>query len=134
MTPADELADIIAPFGRDLDDTSVAFVARLRARRILTNSDWERVKAWLIEAMEFITGPERTAQRQPDGTTIIDPDADPRNADWLRIAAVHRQAGYRMPMWASLWLWWLRTDSSPEFWRAVGREAAKAGMERYKVA
>ena len=123
----------MAPFGRQLDDTSVAFVAHLRGEHILSDSDWVKVKQWLREAMEFLTGPDRTAVRQPDGAILIDPDADRRNAAWLRISAAQRQAGYRMPMWASLWLWWLRTDGSPEFWRAVGREASKLGMERYKV-
>jgi len=25
-----------------------------------------------------------------------------------------------LPSWAALWLWWLRADSSHQFWRDVG--------------
>ena len=90
MMPADELADIMAPFGRELDDTSVPFISHLRAEHILSDSDWMKVKQWLREAMEFLTGRHRTAMRQPDDTILIDPDADPRNANWLRISAAQR--------------------------------------------
>jgi hypothetical protein len=82
--------------------------------------------------MEFLAAPNRTAVRQKDGTIVIDADADPRNANWLRISVAQRHAGYRMPMWACLWLWWLRADEDPEFWRAVGCQAASMGIKAYE--
>ena len=37
------------------------------------------------EALEYLSRPDETLGRTDDGHIVINPDADPRNADWLRI-------------------------------------------------
>ena len=53
------------------------------------------------------------------------------DADWLRISAANRLAKHCLSTWAALWLWRLRTDTSPAFWRAVGRAAERLGYPAY---
>ncbi len=61
------------------------------------------------------------------GALVI--DADPRNADWIRIVRAQRLAGYRMPHWASLWLWWIGHDREEgTYWKQVGAVAKAMGF------
>jgi hypothetical protein len=90
---------------------------------LLTDEEWTRIKQFLREALAFLSGPQTTVTHAADGSIVLDLNADPRNADWLRISAACHLAKRSLPMWAALWLWWLRTDTSPRFWDAVGRVA-----------
>jgi hypothetical protein len=112
-----------------LDDDSVRLIAEARRHNIITDSEWDRIKDFLKEALGFLRLPNRTVTRDENGELIIDPDFDPRNADWLRIDAAHRLSGRLLPMWAALWLWRLRTDTSIEFWHRIGRVADRLGYE-----
>ena len=103
-----------------LDDNSIPVLAALRANELLTDDDWIRIKGFLRDALTFLTGPDKPAQELDDGTIVVCPDADPRSADWPKIATATKLAGHELPSWAALWLWWLRTDSSHQFWRDVG--------------
>jgi hypothetical protein len=114
-----------------LDDDSIRFVGQVRSDNLLRDDEWNQIKEFLGEALRFLSGPKKTAWREADGTLVIDPDADPRNANWLRIDRANRLAGYVLPMWAALWLWRLRTDSSNEFWSGIGKIAGKLGCEPF---
>jgi hypothetical protein len=125
-----ELSDIEFESQRMLDDESLKLIAELRSRKLLTNEEWNQIKLFLRKALEFLSGQPKILRQAAHGSTVIDPDLDPRNADWLRISAACRLAGHDLPMWAALWLWWLRTDTSPRFWNAVGRVAEQLGWPR----
>ncbi len=115
-----DLTDIERREKVPLDDNSIPLLAALRANQLLTDDDWNRIKGFLRDALSFLSGPDKSTQHLDDGTIVICPDADPRDADWLRIVRARRLAGYELPGWAALWLWWLRMDSSQQFWRDVG--------------
>ena len=89
--------------------------------------EWVRIRDLLKEALAFLSGPQKTLTTSSDGSIVLDPDFDPRNAEWLRIDAACRLAKHSLPLWAALWLWRLRTDTSPRFWNAVGRVAKQLG-------
>jgi hypothetical protein len=125
-----ELSDIEFESQRLLDDDSLRLIAELRSRKLLTDEEWTRIKQFLREALAFLSGPEETLTHAADGSIVLNPDADPRNADWLRISAACRLAKRSLPMWAALWLWWLRTDTSPRFWGAIGRVAERLGYPK----
>ena len=112
-----------------LDDDSIGFLAEVRSANLLSDDEWNQIKQFLQEALQFIR--EQKTVRQTDGAVVMDLDADPRNANWLRIDRANRLAGYVLPMWAALWLWWLRTDTSAAFWRDVGTTASKLGCEPF---
>jgi hypothetical protein len=116
---------------RLLDDDSLRLVAEVRSQNLLTDDEWIKIKRFLTEALEFLSAPQKTVKYAADGGMVLDPDADPRNADWLRITAACRLANRSLPMWAALWLWWLRTDTSPTFWRKVGRIAERLGYPKF---
>ena len=130
MTALDELTLIMSRLGRTLDDRSVEFLARLRDSHVLDDGDWRHILEWLPEALAFLAGPDPTATRDEAGRLVLNLDADPRNADWLRITGAYRRAGYRLPMWAAMWLWRLGHDRSPQFWRKIGSEAEKMGFPK----
>jgi hypothetical protein len=125
-----ELSDIEFENQKLLDDDSLRLVAELRARRLLTDAEWSQIKQLLREALAFLSNPNRTVTRSADRSIVLDPDFDPRNADWLRIDAACRLAKHSLPTWAALWLWRLRTDTSPNFWHAVERVADKLGYPK----
>lgn len=125
-----ELSMIEFESQRLLDDDSVRLIAEVRSRNVLTDDEWIQIKQFLRKALELLPGPQETVTRDADGRFVIDLNFDPRNADWLRIDAARRLANYDLPMWASLWLWWLRTDTSPRFWRKVGRIAEQLGYPK----
>ena len=89
------------------------------------------LKLFLREALKFLSGPQKTTTYLPDGKVLLDPDFDPRNADWIRISAAQRLAKHHLPIWAALWFWWLRTDTSPTFWHEIGRIAERLGYPEF---
>jgi hypothetical protein len=123
-----ELSMIEFENARLLDDDSLRVVAEVRY--LLTDDEWTQIKQFLGEALKFLSGPEKTLTYATDGQLVLNPDADPRNADWIRIAAACRLASHDLPMWAALWLWRLRTDTSPIFWRKVGQIADRLGYQK----
>jgi hypothetical protein len=125
-----ELSMVEFESGRLLDDDSLRLIAEVRCRNLLTDDEWTQIKQFLKKALTFLSGPEKTLTYANDGHPVINPDADPRNADWIRIAAACRLANRDLPMWAALWLWWLRTDTSPVFWRKVGEIADRLGYPK----
>lgn len=112
-----------------LDDQSFPFLQRLRLSGVLNTSDWARIIDWLFEALWFLKRPDQTVTVDPDGSLIINADADPRNAEWLNLVHVFTLARHRIPGWAALWLGWLAHDRGPQFWRRVAAVARKAGLE-----
>jgi hypothetical protein len=125
-----ELSDIEFENRRLLDDDSLRLVAELRGRKLLSDEEWVQIKELLKEALTFLSGPQKTLTTSADGSIVLDPDFDPRNADWLQIDAACRLAKHSLPLWAALWLWRLRTDTSPRFWSAVGRVAEQLGYPK----
>lgn len=117
--------------GRLLDDDSIGLIAELRCDGILGDDEWLRAKQYLLDALKFLSGPQGTMSRDLQGRLVVNPDFDPRNADWLRSDAACRLAGHLLPSWAALWLWRLRTDTSPHFWKRVGRVAERLGYPRF---
>ncbi len=130
MTALDALRQIMTLRGRALDGPSAELLARLRDERVLDDSDWRCILEWLGEALEFLAEPDATASRDEAGRLVLNPDADPRNANWLRIAGACRRAGYRLPMWAAMWLWRLGHDRRPQFWRKIGSAARALGFPK----
>src|SRR5438093_1163594 len=88
---------------RLLDDDSLRLIAEVRSRNLLTNDDWIQIKQFLREALGFLSGPQGTVTYAAGGRAVLDPDVDPRNADWLRIDAACRLTNRSLPMWAALW-------------------------------
>jgi hypothetical protein len=113
----------------DVDDESLPFLRQLRDDNVLDASDLAKVASWVDEARSFLAGPNKTIEKDTAGRIVVDPDADPRNADWLKIVRVRRLTGYLIPDWASLWLWWLANQRGARFWSAVARVARNAGLE-----
>ena len=112
---ASELSMIEFENKRLLDDDSLRLIAEVRSRNLLTDDEWSQIKQFLRDALEFLSSPQKTVTHAADGSVMLNPDADPRNADWLRISAACRLANRSLPTWAPLWFWWLRTDTSPLF-------------------
>ena len=128
-----ELSTIEFENRRLLDDKSIRLIAEVRSKNLLNDAEWIRMQKFLKEALEYLSNPDKTVTLTADGHAVLDPDADPRNADWLRIDAACRQAHRLLPMWAALWLWRLRTDPSPIFWRKVGQIAEQLGYPDFPL-
>jgi hypothetical protein len=114
---------------RLLDDNSIRLVAEVRSQKLLTDDEWSRIKYFLQEALEFLSDVQKMTPHV-DGQTL-DPFSDPRNADWLRTYTACRLAGHVLPDWAALWLWRLRTDTSPTFWFKIGQIAGRLGYPKF---
>ena len=132
LSPLEELQSIERLATKPLDDASFVLLSRARVEGVLNDDDWQKVLERLRQALEFLGEPNKTLWKDQDGKLHCDPDADPRNADWIRIAAAHRLAGHYLPMWAALWLWQCRLDGSPEFWQEIGRVAGELGYEVHR--
>jgi hypothetical protein len=128
-----ELSVIELENRRLLDDDSLRLAAEVRYQNLITDDEWIQIKQFLREALEFLSGPQTTVTHMADGRILLDHDADPRNADWLRIDAACRLANRSLPMWGALWLWKLRTDTSLAFWRKVGRIAEQLGYPKFPL-
>jgi hypothetical protein len=128
-----ELSIIEFENGQLLDDESLRLVAEVRSRNLITADEWTQIKQLLSDALRFLSGEQDKAGSTPNGPIILD-DSDPHNADWLRSYSACRLAGHTLPDWAALWLWRLRTDTSPAFWRKVGRIAERLGYPKFRSA
>jgi hypothetical protein len=124
----DELAELLLQCQGDFDEPeALVFLASAREQGILNSDDWLRIKEWLRDADEFL----RTAKTEDEsGAFLI--DADPRNADWIRLVRAQRLAGVRLPSWAALWLWWIGHNRAPaDYWLPLGHLAAEKGYEAF---
>ena len=110
-----ELSIIEMESQRLLDDDSCRLLAEAYSRGLMTDGEWAQIEQWLREALAFLSRPQRASTEIIDGKVFIDADADPRNADWLRIDAAHRLSGHLLPNWAALWLW--RPRRAGAVWR-----------------
>jgi hypothetical protein len=119
-----DLRGVMAPFKRELDDPSAEFLARLRGCGRLRDADWQHILGEIPSALEFLAGPNPTVTRNDRGQPILDPDADPRNANWLRLVAAARKAQHRLPLWAAMWLWQVGHKRGASFWEVVAQIAA----------
>jgi hypothetical protein len=126
-----ELQKVIAESSGALDDRSVEFVTLLRHSGILGDEDWSQIIEELRDALRFLARPNRTVARDAEAHLVIDLDADPRNADWLRSASANRLAGHHLPLWSSLWLWRLGHDRAPSFWSKIRAAARDFGCQPF---
>ena len=62
---------------RLLDDDSLRLLAEVRSRNLLNDDEWIQIKQFLREALEFLSGPQKTVTYAVDGRAVVDPDADP---------------------------------------------------------
>lgn len=128
-----DLQLVLARFEVGLDDSSAPFLAELRAAGALDDKDWQMVLNFLEEALRFLSRPNPTAGSNSTGGLLLDLDADPRNANWLRIVAAQRKAYHRLPMWAAMWLMAIGGHRrGPGFWRTVSRIATRMKFPRFK--
>jgi hypothetical protein len=118
-----DLQQAMAPFGRELDDASAEFLVNLRAAGVLHDVDWTHVLEQIPVALQFLAGPNQSVTSNEHGQVVPDPDADPRNADWLRLAAAARKARHHLPPWSAVWLWQVGHERGTSFWAAVARHA-----------
>jgi hypothetical protein len=128
-----DLRGVMARFKRELDDPSVEFLARIRAAGVLSNADWEHILGEIPKALRFLSKPNPTVTQDEHGHTVINPDADPRNANWLRLASAARKAQHHLPMWAAMWLWQVGHSREPGFWDGVGRIAEELQFPRHEL-
>lgn len=128
MSSLEDLRRVVARYQYAFDEpATIEFVAAVHEAGLLTADEWERIKGFLQEAMQSLR-PEPARKKE---TLVFNLDADPRNADWIKIVHASRLAGHKMPHWAALWFWWLGShrEEGP-FWPAVGRVASRLGYER----
>ncbi len=129
LTPIQELQAVLKKHDHEIDEQdTIPFIARIREAGIITDGEWKLILRWLDEAMMHLkSGP-------PKGKSgALEMDADPRNADWIQIIRAQRIAGYRMPHWASLWLWWIGHDREEgPFWKQIGGIAKTMSFPRFK--
>src|SRR4051794_15155235 len=95
-----ELSMIEMENQRLLDDDSCRLVTEAYSRGLLTDAESAQIKHLLREALIFLSCAQRTSKDLIGGKAFIDLDADPRNADWLRIHAANRLSGHFLPQWA----------------------------------
>jgi HD domain len=129
-----DLRGVMAPFKRELDDPSAEFLARLRGCGGLRDADWQHVLGEIPSALEFLAGPNPTLTQDERGQSILDLDADPRNADWLRLAAAARRARHHLPFLAAMWLWQVGHERGASFWDVVARIAEQMQFPRHELA
>lgn len=119
-TPMQELQAILANYKHEIDEPdSVRFIAKVRQKGVIADDEWTKLLRWVDDAMTY---QKKAKPRGNPGEMNL--DADARDADWIRIVRAQRLAGYRMPHWASLWLWRIGHDREEgTFWKKVGRVA-----------
>lgn len=118
------------PVGFELDDQSLEFLARLRAAGTLRDADWQHILGQLPEAVRYLSGLNRTVTRNDQSELVLDLDEDPRNADWIRLAAAARKAQHDIPLWAAMWLWQVGHTRGARFWEGVARIADQMQFPR----
>ena len=69
--------------GCSRNDDSIRLIAALRSRNLLTES---RINSAVFEERLGVSlrSPKNEYVTRADGPIVIDPDADPRNADWIK--------------------------------------------------
>lgn len=122
-----ELNAIERTVGQRLDGPeSTALMAALREAGVLGDADWKQIVIWFREALDVCAW---LAHAEPEynakGQQIIHADADPRNADWMKIVWAWERIGYKTPDWATLWLWWLGYERPKAFWKRVAQHATR---------
>ena len=96
--PMNELQAVLGRYDHEIDEPdTIRFMAKAREKGVIDDGEWKDVLQWLDYAMVFL---KERVPKDKSGALMI--DADPRNADWMRIIRAQRLAGYRMPQWASL--------------------------------
>ena len=128
---------------------AVQLVAHVRAAGLLTETEWQQILVWLDEAMQHRAGAtygdttddayeDEQENSSPDDDEeevdcIDSPDADPRNADWIRMVGARRRTGHMLPSWAGLWRWWLGHDREFDaWWGPIGELAGSLGIQKFK--
>ena len=128
-TPMQELETVLGRYDHDIDEPeTIPFIAKVREKGIISDSEWKDVLRWLDEAMIYL---KNGMPKDKGGALMI--DADPRNADWPRTVRAQRLAGYRMPLWASLWLWRIGHDREEgTYWKEIGAMAKAMRFPQFK--
>ena len=119
-----DLKRVTLPFGFAFDETlSIALMSHLRDEGVFGDEDWQRIQGWLHEAMLFLS-------QKRESEHVSTPIMDPRDVDWQNTVRAWHLAGYRLPRWATLWLWRLGRDlGGGGLWAVVRRSAAEMRME-----
>jgi hypothetical protein len=106
---------------------SLTFIAEVRKAGILTDEEWKHVLRLLDSAMRI-----RRDEAPAETGAAISMDADPRNADWIRIVRAQRIARHYMPSWAAYWLWLIGGyREEARFWERVREVAQKMGFKKF---
>jgi hypothetical protein len=125
-----DLRGVMARFKRELDDPSAEFLARIRADGVLSDANWRHILGEIPKALRFLSKPKPTVTQDEHGLAVLNPDADPRNANWIRLASAARKAQHHLPLWAAMWLWQVGHSRETGFWDRVGRIAEELQFPR----
>jgi len=119
------LQQVVARYECEFDEPqALTYLVKVRSAGVLSDGDWDNILEWLDDAMQFLS-------TESTDSSVLSIDADPRNANWLRIMGAWRLTGYRTPDWATLWLWRIGgTDEDEHFWSELGCIAADMGFEK----
>ena len=130
-SPMHELQAVLGRYNHKIDEPdTIRLIAKARDKGIIDDHEWKNVLRWLDDTMIFL---KEGVPEDEDGAISI--DADPRNADWIQIVRAQRRAGYRMPHWASLWLWWIGHDREEgSWWKQIGAIAKAMSLPSFKEA
>jgi len=130
-TPMDELLAVLGRYDHKFDEpNTICLMAKAREEGLIDDGEWKDVLRWLDEAMVELKEP---APMDKIGRVMI--DYGTRNADWIRIVHAQRLAGYLMPHWASLWLWWIGSDREEgTWWKQIGAIAKAMRLPRFEEA
>ncbi|NLB54387.1 MAG: hypothetical protein GX811_01225 [Lentisphaerae bacterium] len=128
-TPMNELQAVLCRYDHEIDEPdAIRFMAKVREKGLIDDGEWKNVLQGLDNAMVFL---KEGVPKDKSGALII--DADPRNADWTRIVRAQRLAGYRMPHWASLWLWRMGYNREKgSWWKQIGTIAQEMELPRFE--
>jgi hypothetical protein len=88
--------------------------SRTSARRALRDADWMHVLGEIPAALRCLAGPNPTVTSDERGQVVLDLDADPRNADWLRLATAARKARHHLPLWSAALVSHVAVASRPQ--------------------
>lgn len=123
-----ELQTVLTRHPHDFDEPeSVRFIAEVRRNGLLQDDEWQQVLVWCEEAMRFLA--DEATDTESDDYAI---DADPRNADWIRIVRARRYAGHLISSWAALWLWWIGYERDIDgWWKQIGNLAQQFGYPAF---
>jgi hypothetical protein len=117
-----ELTNLERTAGRPLDEPdSKTVLARLRASGAIGSRDWAQILGWYAEALRFL------GEAPDDADGVVSLDADPRNADWLRICHTWSLLGHRLPYWATLWCWYVGHARRSQFWQRIASASHDLG-------